>query len=53
MITCDKCGGMSVDKIYIPSFELDGVQHPEFLRCACQECGYIWAEAPGITGKKK
>ena len=53
MITCDKCGSMDTDKIYVPPLDFSGVEIPEFLRCACQACGYVWAEVPGIEGKKK
>jgi hypothetical protein len=44
---------MSVDIIYMPPFEFQDVTTPEFLRCACTSCGYIWAEEPGLEKKKK
>lgn len=52
MITCDKCGSLDIDKIYMPPINFHETHTPEFLRCSCQTCGYTWAEDP-ISEKKK
>ncbi len=44
LAACPKCEAEDIDVTHLASLRLHDIMTPEFLRCHCKLCGYIWAE---------